>query len=163
MDGRRAVLKAVLVAVANVVLAPARALLAVTSKSALQQARVQPSEERTVLSYYQEGWNKGNKAVLRSLSIQGEQSQALLDRYRGAFPDLRFDVTSMQKVGDEVHVRWTAQGTNRGALDGRPATGRRATISGMTRFRLADGKIVSAVPEWDQAALQRQLGAKGPG
>lgn len=162
MDGRRAILKAGLVAIGNVLLAPARMLLgAVTSKAPAQVAHLLPSEERTVRSYYEDGWNRGDKAHLLSISKYGQQSAKELDRYRGAFPDLRFDVDSVQKVGDEIQVRWTAQGTNRGTLDGRAATGRRATIQGTTKFKVADGKIVSAAPEWDQSALQRQLGAQG--
>ncbi len=164
MDGRRAILKAGLVAIGNVVLGPARILLgAVTSKAPAPRAHLLPSEEKTVRSYYEAGWNKGDKNFLLAVSRTGEQCARELDRYRGAFPDLRFDVGSVQKVGDEIHVRWTAQGTNRGALDGRAATGRRATIQGLTKFKVVEGKIVSAAPEWDQAALQRQLGARTAG
>ena len=164
MDGRRALLKAGLVAIGNLLVAPARMLLgAVTSKAPARRAHILPSEEKIVRSYYEDGWNRGDKPHLLSISRYGEQSARELDRYRGAFPDLRFDVLSVQKVGDEIHVRWTAQGTNRGALDGRAATGRRAMIQGTTKFKVVDGKIVSAVPEWDQAALHRQLGAQGPG
>jgi steroid delta-isomerase-like uncharacterized protein len=60
--------------------------------------------------------------------------------------------------GDLVAVRWTAGGTNTGVGHGLPATGKKAEISGITIFRVKDGKLAE---EWgliDTWGLLKQLG-----
>ncbi len=78
--------------------------------------------------------------------------------YAAAFPDLRTWSEDMVAEGDEVAVRWMAEGTQQGELLGIPPTGKRARFSGMSIFRLAEGKIAAQWEEWDKLDLMRQLG-----
>jgi steroid delta-isomerase-like uncharacterized protein len=79
--------------------------------------------------------------------------------YRAAFPDLHFTVDAAFASGDEAAVRWTVTGTHRGDLPGVPATGKTATMLGMSMLRFSDGKVAEAWHYWDALGMLRQLGA----
>jgi steroid delta-isomerase-like uncharacterized protein len=76
-----------------------------------------------------------------------------------AFPDLDRKVEDLLAEGDRVAARWTATGTHRGVFNGIPPTGKVATSSGITIFRIADGRIVEEWGESDTLGLLMQLGA----
>src|SRR5262245_2966473 len=86
-----------------------------------------------------------------------EDREALLG-WRSATPDLVMTVDDVVAEGDKVAVRWTATGTNTGVGNGLPATGRKVSATGMTFWRLKDGKLAE---EWglvDRLAVMQQLG-----
>jgi steroid delta-isomerase-like uncharacterized protein len=76
-----------------------------------------------------------------------------------AFPDLERTIEDLVAEGDKVVARWTAKGTHTGDFQGIPPTGRVATSSGITIFRIADGRIVEEWSESDMLGLLQQLGA----
>ena len=76
-----------------------------------------------------------------------------------AVPDLSVRTDDMFAQGDRVAVRWTAEGTQSGGLLGIPASGRFFRFTGMSIFRVADGKIAEQWEEWDKLDLMHQLGA----
>src|SRR5436309_11415097 len=76
-------------------------------------------------------------AVLRSL----EEYKKGMTAFHTAFPDLHFTVEEMIAEGDKVVVRWSLRGTHLGDYQGRPATGKAMSVTGMSLFRLANGKI----------------------
>ncbi len=78
--------------------------------------------------------------------------------YAAAFPDLRTWSEDMVAEGDEVAVRWMAEGTQQGELLGIPPTGKQARFGGMSIFLVAEGKIAAQWEEWDKLDLMRQLG-----
>ena len=57
-----------------------------------------------------------------------------------------------------VVTRWTAQGTHQGELFGIAATGRQATITGVSVERIVGGQIVEDHTNWDTFGLMQQLG-----
>jgi steroid delta-isomerase-like uncharacterized protein len=78
--------------------------------------------------------------------------------WKSATPDLVMTVNDIVAEGDRVAVRWTATGTNTGEGNGLPATGKKVTATGMTFWRMKDGKIAE---EWglvDMVSVMRQLG-----
>jgi steroid delta-isomerase-like uncharacterized protein len=75
-----------------------------------------------------------------------------------AFPDLARTVDDLFAEGDKVVVRWSASGTNTGVFNGMPPTGKAATSSGITIFRLQDGRIVEEWSQSDMLGLLQQLG-----
>lgn len=79
--------------------------------------------------------------------------------YRGAFPDLRMTADQSIAEGDYVATRWTGRGTHKGELFGIPATGKEATVTGISIDRWADGKIVESWTNWDTLGLLQQIGA----
>src|SRR6266566_7237188 len=78
--------------------------------------------------------------------------------YFTAFPDLRITIDDMVAEGDTVVTRWTAQGTNTGSLFGMPATNKSATVTGITIYRIAGGKIVETWTNFDGLGMMQQLG-----
>ena len=77
---------------------------------------------------------------------------------RSAFPDLRYTVDDVIAEGDRVVVRWTWQCTHQGDFMGVAATGKRATVTGMAIYRVADGKCVERWVELSLLGLLQQLG-----
>jgi steroid delta-isomerase-like uncharacterized protein len=76
-----------------------------------------------------------------------------------AFPDLDRTIEDLVAEGDKVVARWTAKGTHTGDFQGIAPSGRVATSSGITIFRIADGRIVEEWSESDMLGLLQQLGA----
>ncbi len=79
--------------------------------------------------------------------------------YRAAFPDLTITVDQQVAEGDTVVTRWTARATHEGELFGIAATGKQATITGISIERFVDGKVVEDHTNWDTFGLMQQLGA----
>ena len=77
----------------------------------------------------------------------------------GAFPDLERTIEDIVAEGDKVVARWTAAGTHTGEFQGIPPSGNYATSSGITIFRIADGRIVEEWSESDLLGLLQQIGA----
>jgi predicted ester cyclase len=60
--------------------------------------------------------------------------------------------------GDKVVARWTCRGTHHGIFRGLAPTGKRVTFTGMTLYRMAQGKIVEQWTVEDGVSLYQQLG-----
>lgn len=77
--------------------------------------------------------------------------------FHDAFPDLTYTIDDTVREGDRVVTRWTARGTHEGEFAGVPPTGKKATMVGITVFKLRDGKIAGLWNVWDTAGLIGQL------
>lgn len=121
---------------------------------------------------FDELWNRGNFAVADELiagdtvlhsgpdEIQGpEGAKQDISTVREAFPDLRVTVEDQVAEGDRVVTRWTALGMHQGEFQGMPPTGRQMTMTGITIFRIANGKIIEGWTNADMLGLLQQLGA----
>jgi predicted ester cyclase len=76
-----------------------------------------------------------------------------------AFSDLKRPVDALVAEGNTVVARWTSMGTHDGPFQGIPPTGKTVTTTGITIFRLEDGKIVEEWSESDMVGMLMQLGA----
>jgi steroid delta-isomerase-like uncharacterized protein len=74
------------------------------------------------------------------------------------FPDTQVTTEDLIAEGDKVVERFTARGTNTGSFMGMPATGKSYVTTGVSIFRIADGKIVEHWGENDLLGLMQQLG-----
>lgn len=131
-------------------------------------------QNRTIARrYMEELWNQGKLDVAGELvtgnyavydpgtpgrqgGVEGEQQAVSL--YRSAFPDLHFTVEDIVVEGDRVALRWSSSGTHLGELMGIPPTGRQAGPTGMSIFRVVDGRIAENWHNWDTLGLLQQLG-----
>jgi steroid delta-isomerase-like uncharacterized protein len=116
---------------------------------------------------YEEGLSQGRFEVPYSEDFVGHGGKATFTHadgmaeargWRKAFPDLKITVEEQVAERDLVAVRWTARGTNTGAGNGIPATGRAVETAGTTLFRVTGGRIAE---EWTCAnslGLMKQLG-----
>lgn len=75
-----------------------------------------------------------------------------------AFPDLRIRESGSLAEGDTVASRWTATGTHRGDFMGHAPSGRQFSITGMSVYRLRDGKIEEGWVNDDSLGMLQQLG-----
>ena len=82
-----------------------------------------------------------------------------VEMYRAAFPDLVMTVDAQYEDGDVVVNRWTATGTQTGDLPVLPATGRRATVTGILIDRYEGERVAETWSSWDALGMLQQLGA----
>jgi steroid delta-isomerase-like uncharacterized protein len=125
-----------------------------------------------VRRWVEEGWNKGNPAVIDQLYapdyIQHEpppetvNSSDALKQYASmlltAFPDLHLTIEDLIAEGDKVVWRLNSKGTHKGPFMGIPATGKIGSITGIVIFRLENSRIMEGWVNIDTLGLLQQLG-----
>jgi steroid delta-isomerase-like uncharacterized protein len=97
-----------------------------------------------------------NHGIHRDISLQ--EDQAALKGWHQAFPNLSIVPEKLMADGELVAVYWIARGTNTGTGNGLPVTGKKAEQSGITIWRIVDGKIKEEWSAFDQLSLMKQLG-----
>lgn len=132
--------------------------------------------EREALArrFFEDGFNEGrvdaldevmsDDLVLHDPQLPPEQRgtagpRAVIETYRGAFPDLRMTIDDVIEQRDRVVIRWTARGTQTGELNGLAPTDRAVEVTGITIQRIAGGRIAEAWTSWDTLGLLQQIGA----
>jgi predicted ester cyclase len=65
-----------------------------------------------------------------------------LTYYRSAFPALEATIDDIFAGGDRVALRWSSRATHQGEWLGVPPTGQHGTMSGISIYRIAEGKAV---------------------
>ncbi len=118
-------------------------------------------------------WGKGSLDIIdelgdRSISVQypaipyvirGTRIfRQVMQSWRSAFPDSDLAVEDEIAEGDKVVIRWSFTGTHQGNLLGIPATGKKVKLTGITVYRLVDGKVVEERGEEDFLGVFRQIG-----
>jgi steroid delta-isomerase-like uncharacterized protein len=130
-------------------------------------------EHKGILRRALDVWNSGDLAALDGLfapgvvmHLRGRPDVTGLDAYRAylvalraAFPDQQWLPEELVAEGDKVVLLWTLRGTHRGALMGTAPTGRAVTVTGISAYRIADGKVAEIWVQSDTLGLLQQLGA----
>jgi steroid delta-isomerase-like uncharacterized protein len=121
----------------------------------------------------EEGWTKHNPMIFEQLisndaplhdpqnptSAKGPQgAKSTLATYLKAFPDVKISIEREIADGDYVVQHLLLTGTNTGELNGVPATGKKANVSGVMTSKIKDGKVVEAWSLFDSLTLMQQLG-----
>jgi len=81
------------------------------------------------------------------------------DTYLLAFLDCHIRIDDMTCEGNQVVVRFTATGTQKGEFLDLPATNRAVSVPGITVMQIAGGKIAEEHVVWDRLGILQQLGA----
>lgn len=97
-----------------------------------------------------------NHGLHRNVGLQ--EDQAALKGWHQAFSDISITPEKLIAEGDLVTIYWIARGTNTGAGNGLPATGKKAELAGITIWRIVDGKIKEEWSAFDQLSMMQQLG-----
>ena len=97
-----------------------------------------------------------NHGIHRNASL--EEDQAALKGWHEAFPDVSITPEKLIAEEDLTTIYWVARGTNTGAGNGLPATGKKAELAGITIWRITDGKIKEEWSAFDQLSMMQQLG-----
>lgn len=86
--------------------------------------------------------------------------KVVIDQLLGQiFPDGVFATESLTAEDDMVVWHWTFQATHQGDCLGVKATGKKVFVSGVSIFRMANGKIVEGWAYRDRVGLLRQIGS----
>ena len=124
-----------------------------------------------------ETYNKGNISAIDGLfatrcighslgdgeTISGiEAFKDAVIKARTGFPDLYLTINDMVVEQDKVVAYWTARGTHKGEYRSVAPTSKPFTVSGLTMYRIVDGKIAETWSAWDRSELFRQLGVTPP-
>ncbi len=76
-----------------------------------------------------------------------------------ALPDMHLEVLHLMSDADHVWVHWRTEGTHAGDGLGMKATGRRFSFTGMSLFRVVEGRIAEGWDCWNQSQLLTQMRA----
>ena len=116
-------------------------------------------------------WNEGDFSVFDTHfsadyvghttdELEGlEDAKRFVTAMRRAFPDFNYTVKDEIAEEDKVVNRWVVHATHQGEFQGIPATGKQVTITGISIYRVVDGKLVEGWTNADMLGLLQQLGA----
>jgi predicted ester cyclase len=110
-----------------------------------------------VRRYFAEAWSKGNVAAVDEFMAPNyvehpitsgllppgpEGLKEAITTYHTAFPDLEATIDDIFAEGEMVAYRWILRDTHLGEWLGIPPTGNHFTASGISVYRIAEGKVV---------------------
>jgi steroid delta-isomerase-like uncharacterized protein len=119
-------------------------------------------------------WTKGNLAAIDQLysdncvfhdlgspeDIRGHEGLKQFARmWRTALPDLQCKAEDVLAEGDEVAIRWVAQGTHKGDLMGIAPTGKKVTFRGIQMQRISKGRIEEEWVAFNTLGMLQEIGA----
>lgn len=128
-------------------------------------------EWEPISDVYVEAWNTGNLDLLdevidpQFVMLIGSDTTAVgldsLKQYitasRTTYPDFHLTVDEGIYIGDKGAGRWSVTATNTGPGDF-PPTGKQVTVTGISFFRFASGKMVEERVEYNVLSWVLQLG-----
>jgi steroid delta-isomerase-like uncharacterized protein len=131
-------------------------------------------ENKAIVRRYQEAYNSNNFDALNEIVAPdfishslapglppGLQGGNLMHQMTmAAMPDYQVSIDDLIAEEDKVVTRFTMTGTHTGAdFLGLSPSGRKINVTGISIFRLANGKIAEHWANEDALALLQQLGA----
>jgi predicted ester cyclase len=75
-----------------------------------------------------------------------------------ALSEFKRNIDDIFSSGDKVIVRWTTKAVHIGNFMGISPTNKKITFTGMSIYRVVDGKITDEWYLWDRLGLYQQLG-----
>ena len=137
-------------------------------------AETTPIEHKQVIERYIEAFNEQELDVLPEVVTEDIHVQGLIgadgdlngiEEYRdwwretlSGLPDAHLDLKDYFESGDRVATRWIFTGTHEHEMFDIPATTRSFEVTGLSLFRMEDGKIAEKLYQQDDLAMLRQLG-----
>ena len=130
-------------------------------------------ENKTIAPSFIQVWGKGNLDIIDELAapslsvqypimpqvVQGNKTfRKVMEKFRSAFPDSDLQIEEEIAEDDKVVIRWSFSGTHQGGLLDIPATGKKVRWTGITIYRIVDGKVLEEKGEEDFLGFFRQIG-----
>jgi steroid delta-isomerase-like uncharacterized protein len=130
-------------------------------------------ENKTIARSFIQVWGKGNLDIIDELAapslsvqypimpqvVQGNKTfRKVMEKFRSAFPDSELQIEEEIAEDDKVVIRWSFSGTHQGGLLDIPATGKKVRWTGITIYRIVDGKVLEEKGEEDFLGFFRQIG-----
>lgn len=128
-------------------------------------------------AWHEDVINKRNPAALREILastithhaaggypkvMEADGISAMMSDFLTAFPDLHYTFDQFIAKDNYVVERYTATGTQHGPLGQLPASGRKATWTGINIFRIECGRIAEVWSEVDAITRTQQLTGTTP-
>ncbi len=127
---------------------------------------------KALINRSKEMWNTGNLKIVDEIYAQNfvnhypfdpsvrdlESFKKFVAECRKGMPDLNVIIEDMIAEKDRLACRWVCSGTHKVDFFGIPATGKKATWTGVTIYRFDSGKIVEAWWSEDALVMLQQLG-----
>jgi predicted ester cyclase len=110
----------------------------------------------------EELWNHtGDLDAAEELFAAGQAEAAKQEaaNFRQGFPDVVSTIEDLIAEGDKVVARWRSRATHQGDYMGIAPTGNRIEFTGISVYRIEEGKIAQSWNIEDQLGLLRQIGA----
>ena len=135
--------------------------------------QTQAEANKAIVRRYREIHNTGELDQLDQIVAQDIASHNLLPglppglegarlAHQGAvaaFPDVHTKSEDLIAEGDKVVERWSTTSTHTGApFLGVPASGKKVSVTGISIYRIANGRIVEHWAEMDTLGVMQQLG-----
>lgn len=114
-----------------------------------------------VETYYSADYVDHTPTEIRSLAGGRAGVRRAFEILHRAFPDTRHVIEDLVAERDRVVARISARGTHTGELFGHPPTGRVVTLTGITIYRVVDGRIAERWADHGAGVLE-QLGVSTP-
>jgi steroid delta-isomerase-like uncharacterized protein len=133
-----------------------------------------PTEEnKRIMRRALDIWNSGDLSALDDIiapgivmHLRGRADVTGLEAYRSynvtlreAIPDQQWVLEDLLAEGDKAVLVWTLRGTHQGQLSGVAPTGRQVAVTGISVYRIADGKLAEIWVQSDTLGLLQQIGA----
>jgi predicted ester cyclase len=90
---------------------------------------------------------------------QAEAAKHQAANFRQGFPDVVSTIEDIIAEGDKVVARWRSRATHRGEYMGIAASGKEVQFTGISIYRIEEGKIAQSWTVEDQLGLMAQIGA----
>jgi steroid delta-isomerase-like uncharacterized protein len=129
---------------------------------------------RIVRRWFEEVWNQRKRGTITELFAANGVAHGVsdtggdlhgpaeflpcYDRLCAGFPDLRVVVEDCFEAGDQVAARYSATMSHGGDYMGLKASGKGATLTGISLLRVANGQIVESWDSWDKLTLVHRIG-----
>ena len=90
---------------------------------------------------------------------QAEAAKQEAAGFRRGFPDVVSTIEDLMAEGDKVVARWRSRATHQGDYMGIAPTGNEVEFTGISFYRIEEGKIAQSWNIEDRLGLMRQIGA----
>jgi steroid delta-isomerase-like uncharacterized protein len=129
-------------------------------------------EMKAITLRAEELWNEGNMSIADEMYAPSfvnhdpflpevndlESFKKYITQVREGMPDFHVKIEDMIAENNKLACRWVASGTHKKDFFGIPASGKKATWTGMTIYRFENGMIVEGWWNKDTFAMLQQLG-----
>jgi predicted ester cyclase len=109
----------------------------------------------------QELWNHTGDLDAAQELFAADQAEAAKQEaadFRRAFPDVVSTIEDLIAEGDKLVARWRSRATHQGEYMGIAPTGNEVEFTGISVYRIEEGKIAQSWNIEDQLGLMRQIG-----
>lgn len=138
----------------------------------VQGSNVQEQNKAIVQRFYEEVYNQGREEVLDEIIAPDyldyghnppgrgiEGAKADFRSGQGVFSDVHFTIDDLIAVGDQVVVRWTGTLTHTGEFMGIAPTNKTIDLTGISFYRVANGKLLETRNAVNWLNLLQEIGA----